>query len=161
MTIRPAAAPKNRTVPRCWRMCAMAGSAIDDAPGVAHLRPAGAAVPAGAAAAIAMHHDVRADPDNALVDGAAGGGDHAARLVPGNDRTGRFAETVRRLAAGCAVGVRSLLHMPDALIATTTSCGRGAGSGIGELQPAFAEEVTPHMRLFLHCHCEEQRDAIF
>ncbi len=78
------------------RMGAMAGPAIDDAAGVAHLRPAGAAVPAGAAAAIVMHHDAGADPDNALVDGAAGGGDDAARLVAGNDRTGRFAETVRR-----------------------------------------------------------------
>lgn len=77
-------------------MCAMAGSAIGNAAGVAHLRPAGPAMPAGAAAAIVMHHDARADPDDALVDGAAGGGNYAAGLVTGNDRTGRFAETVRR-----------------------------------------------------------------
>ena len=43
-----------------------------------------------------MHHDAGADPDNVLVDSAAGGGNYAAGFVAGNDRTGRFAETVRR-----------------------------------------------------------------
>ena len=68
-TIRPAAAPMYGRYLHVWRMCAMAGSAIDDAPGVAHLRPAGAAVPAGrrqvrhgggSADVVADHHSLKA-----------------------------------------------------------------------------------------------------
>ena len=101
-------------------VAAVGRGAVDEMlAGDAHLGVADATVLAQAAAAVVVDHDALVDRRLVLGDGAAAGNDDAAGLVAADDG--------ERLID--RYGGRSLPHMPEAFIWTTTSRGPGAGSG--------------------------------
>src|SRR5262249_19630455 len=86
----------------CWcgnfqiaRMRAVPGDAIDDGAVYAHLRPAGPAVGASAAAAVVVHHDPLADAGRPLRDIRPYGCHGAAWLVSGDHWTTQLSEPER------------------------------------------------------------------
>src|SRR6266508_4502295 len=104
------------------RVAAVARHAVDDDALPAELRPADAAVLAPPASLVVMDHHALADRRVRFADAGPALGDDAARLVAGDDGSAAALPAAR-------YGCRSLPHMPEAFMATTTSPGPGVGSG--------------------------------
>src|SRR2546427_9403204 len=109
-------------------MAAVARDAVHRDALAAELRPAAAAVLAAPAALVVVIHHALADQSG--VNAGADGMDDTARLVAGDHRPAATAQA--RLAAGFPAARdawKSLPHIPDAFMGSTTSPGPATGSG--------------------------------
>src|SRR5690242_18557824 len=120
-------------------MTAVSGHAVDGDACAAELRPADAAMLAPPAALVVMVHHTLADEGR--IDPSADRGDHATRLVPGDDGPAAAKPERGGGIAGCAVRVQiaaahpGRLHLEDDLARTGGRVGK-----VLELELAIAEE---------------------